>query len=97
MRRSKKKRICPLTGVSKLDFLLELQMLQQRVRGSNQGFLGFQTNFYGQQKPYLGYVVDVLWCQPIKLIQVVSTLDFINIEGTNLILFFCPLQLLRGL
>ena len=55
--------------------------------------MGFQTNFYGQQKPYLGYVVGVLWCQPIKLIQVVSTSEF---RGTTLILFFLSPPLVAG-
>ena len=32
---------------------------------------------------------DVLWCQPIKLIQVVPTSEFHEyIDGTTLILFF---------
>ena len=43
------------------------------------------------------YVVDVLWCQQIKLIQAVSTSEFMNIDGTTLILFFCPLHLVQGL
>ena len=37
------------------------------------------------------YVLDVLWFQPIKLIQVVSTLvlqNFTNMDGMTLILFF---------
>ena len=32
------------------------------------------------------YVLDVLWCQPIRVIQVIST--FMNIDGTTLILSF---------
>ena len=35
-----------------------------------------------------GSLLDVLWCQPIKLIQVVSTLEFHENAGTTLILFF---------
>ena len=42
-------------------------------------------------------VVDVLWCQQIKLIPTVSTSEFMNIDGTTLILFFCPLHLVQGL
>ena len=36
--------------------------------------------------PEDGYILDVLWCQPIKLIHVVSTSEFH--DGTTLILFF---------
>ena len=32
--------------------------------------------------------LDVLWRQPIKLIQVVSSQNVMNIDGTTLILFF---------
>ena len=32
------------------------------------------------------YVLDVLWCQPIRVIQVIST--FMNIDGMTLILSF---------
>ena len=33
-------------------------------------------------------LVDVLWCQPIKLIQVVSTSEFHEYYGTTLFLLF---------
>ena len=44
------------------------------------------------------YVLDVLWGQPIKLIQVVSTSEFHEyyIDGTTLILHFLSPPLVAG-
>ena len=42
--------------------------------------------------------LDVLWCQPIKLIQVVSTSEFHEYWWNNVDFnFFCPLHLVQGL
>ena len=42
------------------------------------------------------YVVDILWCQPITLIQVVSTSEFHEWNGTTLFLFFLSPWLVAG-
>ena len=45
-----------------------------------------------------GLVVDVLWGQPIKLIQVVSTSEFDEYQLNNVVfIFFCPLGFLQDL
>ena len=44
------------------------------------------------------YVLDVLWGQPIKLIQVVSTSEFHEYWWNDVdFIFLCPLQLVQGL
>ena len=44
------------------------------------------------------YILDVLWCQPIKLIQVVSTSEFHEYWWNDIdFIFFRPLHLLQGL
>ena len=42
------------------------------------------------------YLLDLLWGQPIKLIQVVSTSEFHDIDGTTLVLFFLSPLLVAG-
>ena len=42
--------------------------------------------------------IDVLWCQPIKLIQVVSTSEFHEYWWNDVdFIFLCPLHLVQGL
>ena len=53
------------------------------------------SSFLPLPKGFFQYIV--LWCQPIKLIQVVSTSEFHEYCGKTLILFFCPLHLVQGL
>ena len=44
------------------------------------------------------HLLDVLWCQPFKLIQVVSTSEFDEYWWNDAdSIFFCPLHLLQGL
>ena len=43
------------------------------------------------------WLVDALWCQPIKLIQVVSTSEFHEYWWKDVDFFFRPLHLLQGL
>ena len=43
------------------------------------------------------YTLDVLWCQPIKLIQVVSTSEYHEYWWNKIDFIFCPLHLLQGL
>ena len=51
-----------------------------------------------KDKRYTYYVLDVLWGQPIKLIEVVSTLELHEYWWDNIVLiFFCPLRFLQGL
>ena len=46
---------------------------------------------------YTHYVLDVLWGQPIKLIQVVSASEFHEYWWNNFgFIFFCPLHLLHS-
>ena len=58
----------------------------------------FRFNWDSQRRS-LGtrYVLDVLWCQPIKLIQVVLLQNFMNIDGTTWFYFFRPFHFLQGL
>jgi hypothetical protein len=56
----------------------------------------FPTTLYQHYLCSADYVLDVLWCQPIKLIQVVSTSEF-HEYGWNGVDFFLPLHLVQGL
>jgi hypothetical protein len=42
------------------------------------------------------YMLDVLWGQPIKLIQAISTSQFHDYWRYN-VAFFCPLHFVKGL
>ena len=49
----------------------------------------FQKSFYDEN--YSQFIdVDVLWCQPIKLIQVVSTSEFHEYRWKDVDFFFIP-------
>ena len=60
----------------------------------------FQMNFIAQTSEYYWYRyrLDVLWRQPIKLIQVVSTSEFHEYWWNDIdFIFFIPSILLQGL
>ena len=51
-----------------------------------------------QERIGFRYVIDVLWGQPIKLIQVDSTVGFHDYWWNNIVfLIFCPLHFVQGL